>query len=375
MGALSVLTRSIDMFEKFNKARPSFTPRYKDLPITCWEYSQETLKHFNEIYRYIYDDKWPKFQRTAKGAIRHTTFVYCSYDVIVSNNSVELTICSLEGFFRLQLSFLKYVRKKDGTKITGSQAWREFSFFCKREGIDLEAMKITNGAEIKDKEIEKALIGLKDPLYQDLIWENVHHLDIHSAWPAALTRMRPEFLKPIQQIYDLKEIYKLKNPLSDNIYKAILNSALGYGQSLKAYHNAAWAHLAKDAINENNRYMRELTKKLEDSGRLVISYNTDGIWYQGDLYHDEDEGPKLGQWENDHINCKLRYKSNGCYEYIEDGVYHPVMRGHTKREDTIPRDQWVWGDIYLTYEITFVFIEGVGVIEKEVIEDGLFHII
>ena len=67
--------------------------------------------------------------------------------------------------------------------------------------------------------------------------------------------------------------------------------------------------------------MRELAKQLKDSGRMVLAYNTDGIWYCGEIYHGEGEGNGLGQWSNDHTNCTIRFKSAGSYEYIENGKY------------------------------------------------------
>jgi hypothetical protein len=39
-------------------------------------------------------------------------------------------------------------------------------------------------------------------------------------------------------------------------------------------------------------------------------------------------------------------KSGGSYEYIEDGQYKPVVRGRTKLEETKPRSEWQWGDIF-----------------------------
>ena len=89
--------------------------------------------------------------------------------------------------------------------------------------------------------------------------------------------------------------------------------------------------------------MASLTEKLEAQGYTVIGYNTDGIFYQKqdgmDWYHDRDEGQSLGQWKTDHIFDKIRFKSAGAYEYIENGVYHPVIRGKTVYERTVPRDK------------------------------------
>ena len=50
----------------------------------------------------------------------------------------------------------------------------------------------------------------------------------------------------------------------------------------------------------------------------------------------------MGEWHNDHINCQFRMKSDGAYEFIEDGVYYPVVRGVSNDV----KGDWQWGDIY-----------------------------
>ena len=91
-----------------------------------------------------------------------------------------------------------------------------------------------------------------------------------------------------------------------------------------------------------------LSQILEDTGRKVLMHNTDGIWYQGEIYHGDGEGKSICQWENDHINCTYRAKSKGIYEFIEDGKYTVVARGRYELDKIKPRDKWEWGDIYYT---------------------------
>ena len=77
-----------------------------------------------------------------------------------------------------------------------------------------------------------------------------------------------------------------------------------------------------------------LTEKMEKHGFLVIGYNTDGIFYShpdGLDYHDENEGDDMGQWSTDHHFEKIRFKSAGAYEYVENGEYHAVVRGIPKK--------------------------------------------
>jgi hypothetical protein len=284
----------------------------------------------------------------------------------IGSASVELTICAKEGFFRLVF----FTRKKnpiENNEIKGNNAFKELNKICKKFKIDLNKYKIKNGYEIK-KQIEKPLIKLEHKIYQGMTFTNAHHLDINSAWPAALTRTNPEFTPVMKYIFDKKQELKDSGVKGDkNIYKAILNYSIGYMQSFKAYHRASWAHLSRNAINENNRYMQDLADNMKQSGRKILAYNTDGIWYTGDIYHGNGEGHDLGQWENDHINCTIRFKSAGSYEYIEDGKYKPVQRGLTKLDTIKPRDQWEWGDIFKEEgkEICYYFVENIGFIEGD----------
>ena len=107
--------------------------------------------------------------------------------------------------------------------------------------------------------------------------------------------------------------------------------------------------------------------RLITSGRTILGFNTDGIWYQGDIYHGEGEGDKLGEWSNDHINCLFRSKSNGAYEFIENGQYNAVVRGNTSFDAIEPdRSKWTWGDIYKSNVLTYTFDEKIGVVYEEI---------
>ena len=126
---------------------------------------------------------------------------------------------------------------------------------------------------------------------------------------------------------------------------------IGYMQS--KYCHYSLSKLSRDAIKVNNNKIRKLSEDLIKSGRTILLYNTDGIWYTGDIYHGENEGPDLGQWRNDHTDCILRIKSAGAYEFIEDKVYHPVVRGYTNLDKLKDRSQWEWGDIFNATEVIY----------------------
>lgn len=68
--------------------------------------------------------------------------------------------------------------------------------------------------------------------------------------------------------------------------------------------------------------------------------------YKLKVCNDENEGTALGQWKNDYVNCKFRAKSKGSYEFIENNIYYPRVKGQSSFDYIKPRDQWVWGDIY-----------------------------
>ena len=99
--------------------------------------------------------------------------------------------------------------------------------------------------------------------------------------------------------------------------------------------------------------------KLQKAGFDPLLTNTDGIWYyseDGSIYHDEDEGNELGNWQNDHVNCDFLMTGPGSYQYVEDGVCHSVVRGLCNLDAAEPdRSKWKFGDIlnikqYSTYK-------------------------
>ena len=234
----------------------------------------------------------------------------------------------------------KGVTGLDALKYIKVHCWEDIRKYAVYNTEDMKAVKDT---------IEKPLIRLNNTsiikwgswIEEDAyILRNVHHIDIHSAWPAALLQSHPE-LKQLRACYE--ELYKTRKVNEAN--KFMLNASIGAMQSYKIF--PGFPALARDAINGNNKYMLELTKRLKVAGFQVIGYNTDGIFYYdwdnpNRLYHDENEGDEMGQWRHDHHFDQIRFKSAGAYEYIENGVYHAVVRG-------IPREiskNFVWGDIF-----------------------------
>ena len=317
---------------------------YKQIPCTAFQINEEGTRQFNEIYRWVREQGFSLIKRTPSGgiSIKGRNF-RPMYDVRCTKAVTELTLITAEGCWRIQCRALELDRISDDNieavhkkKMYGKDAFKIFSDTCRKFGIKLTDYHIENGKEVKE-EIEKPLIGLNRMTYKDTTFSNVHHLDFNSSYSAGLVNCHPEFKEAIEYMYEHRKD-------DDNKFKLVLNASIGYMQSLSW--GAKLAQLSRDAINDNNRRILELAEKLQESDRVILAYNTDGIWYTGDIYHDANEGKGLGQWKNDHINCKFRAKSAGAYEFIENGQYKAVVRGLTKLDTVKARDQWQWGDIY-----------------------------
>ena len=309
---------------------------YLLIPVSTFDITEEGAKGFNKIYFWLKRQKLHKLERTPSGSIKNGPHVKRpAWDVKSNHYCVELTVV-MEGMaWRIQF------RTKLPKGMSGKKAFTVFKRLLLKDGIDLDQMAIENGAEVK-KEIEHYLVKVHHKFFIDKVYKNAHHIDFHSSFAGGLANTHPEFKKTLETIFENRE--------KDEINKNILNFSIGYMQSLQGC-QAKWAHLSKDAIADNNKRVLNLVEKLENSGRTVLLLNTDGVWYNGPLYHGEGEGSGLGQWENDHKNCQFRMASAGAYEFIEDGIYHPVIRG-------IPNDtktEWEWGDIYKEKAIPSIF--------------------
>ena len=223
-------------------------------------------------------------------------------------------------------------RTKLPNKMSGRKAFTAFKRILLKHGINLDEYAISNGAEVKET-IEKPLIGAKREIFYDYTFEKVNHIDFHSSYAGGLANTHPEFRDILTTLYSKRE--------EKEEYKNILNFSIGFMQSVAGC-KARWAHLSRDAIQDNNKRVKNLAETLEKKGRIVLTFNTDGIWYKGAVYHGAGEGEGLGEWHNDHIDCTFRARSAGSYEFIEKNVYHAVVRGVA---NDLKAD-WKWGDIY-----------------------------
>ena len=305
------------------------------IPVNQIDFSEESIDFFNKIIIRCNEQKFNRIQRTNSGSFSYSNTILPAYDVRATKSLIELTYCAIDGMFRLQVRTVN--KDEEETDLSGWKSFIKFKNLCKKYNIDLSDYEIDNGNEVK-KEIEKYMIDLGDDVQKNTVYTNAHHLDFHSSFPSGLVNTHPEFRPVIEKLYKERKIHPE--------YKYILNSTIGYMQSQDCC-KAKWAHLSRDAINDNNKRIRELTELLIQSGRKILAYNTDGIWYSGRVFHGKGEGKNICEWENDHKNCIIRFKSKGSYEFIdEDGSYNPVVRGRTLLDDIKDRSEWKWGDIY-----------------------------
>jgi hypothetical protein len=307
---------------------------------------------FNEIYQYLLTTDMNTLQRTPSGSIRkgpkYISNQY-AYDLRKSSLGIMLTICVGGYLYVLKFGLFK---NDEAPEIYPTAAFKYFTEKCLEHGINLLDYEIDNGREVKES-TEKPYIDM-DPSILNKELTNVHHVDYHSSYPAGLVNAYPEF-RPVMEYY-----YERRK--TDKVAKFLMNSGIGFMCTEKFGFNAKLAHLRKAAVEDNNKRLDELRLQLILTGHRIIGHNTDGIWYQGSVYHGPGEGEALGDWSNDHLNCKFRAKSDGAYEFIEDGKYHAVIRGQTSYDSIKPnRDEWEWGDIYRATIIGWKFDNKKGV--------------
>lgn len=327
---------------KVKKAKPTMRINYCLIPVT----QTDSVEEFNEAYfEYAYRG-YPRLIRTSSGgiSISRENFTGVGIDVAINKWGVEMIIIDSQGSFRLQFrSKLKTCEDGKLNKImSGTQCFMAFKAELAKIGIDIYDSAIENGGEIK-KQFQKPMIFMERESFKDIPFDNVHHCDINSAHPSGIKEFIPEWGPVIDKYYQAKKEAE-KDSFEYNYNKSILNLVWGILQSKhKGY---KWAHISKYALDKTNENVTKMAKWLREHGRIVLLYNTDGIWFQGDPLPDDMLSDELGGWSIDHKNCRFRMRSAGAYEYIENGVYHPVLRGFTELDKYVDRSNWHWGDIY-----------------------------
>lgn len=280
--------------------------------------------------------------RTKSGGIASGKAKYnnsYAWDIGCSHTGVRITILIGAKNWVFKCCQFSKAEKKQG--VYPDQAFGIFKLKCLKYGINLDDYKIDNGYEVKQT-IQSPMIGTTAFTELNKEYEHVHHIDFNSSHPSGLAIKHPEFTPVIEELMEEK-----RN--GDPIAKAIMVETFGMMQSWHPESSkfAEWAHLSRDMIADTNKRMTELMIKLIASGRKPLLLRTDGIWYEGNIYKGEGEGTGIGEWKHDYIDCKLRIKSKGAYEFICNNEYHPVMSGKSTYDIAEPdRTKWKWGDIY-----------------------------
>lgn len=335
-------------------------PNFMLIPVTELPATKEGMEEWNKIYHWVINQGLNPIRRTRSGgiSIKKGNLRLPAYDITTHNSCVTITLL-YGGMWRITFRYKAKGNNEDDEDSGYFNWWKLYNRTCKKFGINLNDYAIQDREDGKktNDEIDRYLIKLEHKLDANRVFkDNVHHLDFHSSFPAGLINTHPEF-EPVERY-----LYEKRREHPE--YKLALNASIGkFHSKLVGY---KWSHLAKDAIHDNNMRVLDIAKRLKDSGRQVLLYNTDGVWYRGDIYHGEGEGKDIGQWENDHTNCTFRIKSKGAYEYIENGKYFPVLRGQTDYDYVKKRTEWEWGDIYRedAQPIKYKYVPNIGIVRS-----------
>lgn len=336
-----------------NGVELKFDPFLLNLPLKFVKPNDEGMAFFNQVLDYMEDcGLKDEVQLTKRGYIRKGSPF--GWIVLAKKKRVSMIALTFVGWFRIDFTSCTQIVKEGG--LTGRQSYYMIEKACKKAGIDLKDYYIEDGEAVKET-IEKAWISTTRECVLAETYEHAHHIDLHSAYPSGICFYHPEFVKAFEPIYRKRK----SGDDQDKRLKLALDAAIGYFQSeyLRWDGNQyCLAQLARDAHKWTNEQIVSITIRLEKAGFKVLAYNTDGIWYAkldengngvpSAPFTDEQDYDGLGGYHTDHVDCQIRWKSKGAYEYIENGKYVPVLRGDTDLDLIKDRKtEWVWGDIFL----------------------------
>ena len=335
-------------------------PNKNKIPVNNFTFEQ--LDEFNEIYQYA-KDNFTKVAHTQSQGISYKVSerMHERYFVVKGNQRFELVIICAEGCYR----FLLQNKKAKDNEISGQQACRSIYKYADKYNIDFNKYACDNGLEEK-QQIEKPHIKVMKKIMLNKKLKNVYHMDFKSSYASRICEAYPE-LKPMYE-----EIYNLRKE-NNGYYKHVLTNSIGAWQSQycvdyttrRTVSPYKFAKLSRIAINGTRAKVEEMLAKLEKADMIPLLTNTDGIWYYSDhgAYHDENEGNKLGNWENDHNDCEFLMTGPGSYQFVENGVCESVVRGLCNLDAAEPdRTKWKFGDILnLEQVFTYKFNEDKGV--------------
>ena len=327
---------------KVGMCPPTMKPdRYK-LPRTTLEANEENRVWMNKVIVAAQNSPLNKIVRTASGAIStdvwmKKTFRPPCYDVIIKKANIEITLILEIGCCRILFTNYEVNKDTERQKMSGREAWKQFEKVVKESfspSLQTAQNSEEEGIAAKASFPKAHIETFGNPATgENVIYENAHHMDIHSAHCAGMAHAHPEFARVFQRLY--------RNRYTNPIYKDVMTHIWGYAQSeYTKPHKFAYAAWSKAALEWTNEQIESMCLELLENGRKPLLLNTDGIWYQGDRYSPANEGEEMGQWAHDHTNCRLRIKSAGSYEFMEGDAYKAVVRGRTRLDKVKPREEW-----------------------------------
>lgn len=251
----------------------------------------------------------------------------------------DITILSAIGYVRVTHAATDISSKDEKPNtMTGSAAFGIFKRLCKDHNINIENYAKDNTES--ERRFKPPLRIVIKETYFDKWHHHCYHLDLNSSFMSQLAKNYPEFKPVVQELYNKRK--------ENTIYKSVLNNTYGYMMSKWCKYK--YAHLSKVMVTENNKVLEELMFNLIEKGYRPLMFNTDGIWYtdlfnQG-AYHDENEGPDLGQWKTDYSDCDLLIQGPNNYAIVKDGVTEIKKSGQTNLDKVLSRKYWLPCMIY-----------------------------
>lgn len=359
---------------------PTLTLTPTDEGVDKWNEIVMTLRENrfeNDLPMADANKSWIDF--TPANALKHDAYNATSIkDANGGTHRFILLAKSRYGNFRVIMTSSVDKDGKSPTKMTGYEAFTRLREEFIEDGIDIMSYETDDGwamkARIPSTILDVVPFAISDEhglneYGEENSFENVHHIDFHSAYPGCLAQMHPEMRKTLERLYEGRH----EHPEN----KQILTNAIGFMQCAACVgtkgQTFALSNLARDAIATLNESIEDLSKRLDESGRVILAHNIDGIWYMGDVYHGDGEGDGLGQWHNDHINCKIRFRGPKSYEYIDgDGIYHVSASGKRGYERVVPREKWKWGDLFReeAQQIVNYALADDGLVIENIVKEG-----
>lgn len=310
----------------------------------------------NRIYFWLTNNyRRTKFKYTKSGAISTSPLNNKYGYEVIHQERAGITITANTKYGWIRLRFCTRAKDENGRPIiSGTQAFRTLLSRLPelRDEIGYDEMEnLTYKMKSKDFYNIESGVGFLGVPESAASFNNkelnnlVCSLDVHSAFPAALAKVKPELLYELEQMYQDRK----NNP----VMKGVLNNSIGFFASeLTQYHgmpSMALAKLRHKLLGEHQKLMATLAKEIEKQGGFIINWRIDSlkfIWNKPNKPVLNGEGKGLGEWEYEFFQSP-RYiqSSTGHYQYIDnDGYLVHKQNGLSKvekklRETKTPR-QW-----------------------------------